>query len=616
VSGDRISEASGAARLDALQPLRERVLRRTLGFLAFAVPGVSLIIISVSLQTGHFDPTTIALSLYTLSFPTLWLLRPRLGMRASAIALLALLALTGFLVEARGGVGTGNILLNALVLLLGALFFGRRGAALGLIVVVALFVLAGLLVLGGYVPPVTKSMWDSTTPGFWLRDSVALLLMGLAIAIIQVYIMERLAGEAARLQSLVEKEQQQRLALENAERERQREREHRVRAQRALEESQRIEALARMAGGIAHDFNNSLTVVMGAADEIGLATSLPEAKERAREIAEAARHTADLTHQLLTLGRRQVSRPQPVRLASQWDRLRTAFRRILPDDIALDMAAPSADLVVNVDPADLARAVLNLVLNARDAMPRGGQLRIQVGERLVAEPDRGLPPGRYAEISVSDQGEGIPDAIRDRMFEPFFTTKPVGRGTGLGLPTVHGLAKDAGGDLQVESTPGAGATFTLRLPTLEADAPAPRTPERAEPAPPAAPTQTRVLVVEDNPYVRANMAKALRNGGFDVTEAADGDQAMARLDERKDFAVLCSDGVMPGAATRDVIARAENQIPSLRVLLCSGHLQEDLLRRGVATGRYAFLAKPFSSGELLAAVRGLAASARSSPQER
>ena len=601
--------SAGNQGSDALQSLRERVLRGALSVLAFGVPGISLVIIIASLVSRHLDPTTIGLSLYTLGFPTLRLLHKRLGYRISAVALLALLALTGFFVEARGGVGTGNILVNALVLLLGALFFGKRGAAVGLLVVVVLFVLAGFLVVTGVVPPITKSMWDSTTVGFWLRDSIALVLMGLAIAVAQVYIVERLTTEAQRLASLVAHEQQQRRALENAEREREREREERMRAQKALEESRRIEALARMAGGIAHDFNNSLTVIMGAAEEVGLAGSLGEAGERACEIVRAARRTAELTRQLLTLGRRQVSQPQPVQLLSLCERLRTAFRRVLPDDIVLDIQPPAADVVAHVDPGELERALFNLVLNARDAMPRGGSLRIHCGPRLVAAGDPELAAGRYTEIAVMDTGQGIAPEHLEHIFEPFFTTKSVGEGTGLGLATVYAFAKASGGTLRAMSTLGAGATFTMLLPTSPRAAAATEPTAHASPAPEGAATGTKVFVVEDNPMVRENMVSVLRRDGIEVTEAADGDQAMVMLAGRPEFSVLCIDGVMPGASTRTVIERAESQLPAVRVLLCSGYLQEDLLRRGVAAGRYAFLPKPFSANDLVSAVRRLAGQA-------
>jgi signal transduction histidine kinase/CheY-like chemotaxis protein len=593
---------------DALQSLRERVLRAALTVLAFAVPGISLVIIIVSLTTRHLDPMTVALSAYTLVFPVLRLLHPHLSFRTSAIALLVLMAVTGFVVAARGGVGNGNILLNALVLLLGALFFGRRGAAVGLLVVVILFVLAGVLVLGGYVPPVTKSMWDSTTPGFWLRESIALALVGLAVLVAQVYVVERLATEARRLEGLVVQEQEQRLALERAEHERECEREQLSDAQRALEESRRIEALARMAGGIAHDFNNSLTVIMGAAESVKLADSPAEAGGCADEIIAGARQAAELTRKLLTLGRQQVASPQPVLLAPLFERLQAAFRRVLPDDIVLDMPVPAGQLTAHVDPTELERALFNLMLNARDAMPKGGHLRVECSGQAIDGEDVGLLPGRYIELHVTDTGLGIPPETIDHIFEPFFTTKSVATGSGLGLATVYAFARESGGMLRVESSPGAGTTFTLFL--LEArEAAAATGPARpASPAPEDFPAGTRVLVVEDNPIVRENMVTILRRDRCEVTEAGDGDQAKALIAAGTEFSVLCIDGVMPGASTREVIADAERRLPNVRVLLCSGYLREELLRRGVATGRYSFLPKPFSARELVSAVRGLVAS--------
>jgi signal transduction histidine kinase len=582
--------------------LREQVLRASLNILAFAVPGISLVIIVASIVSRKFDLMTMVLSAYTLVFPLLRLLRSRLGFRGSAIALLVLLAITGFVVEARGGVAIGNILLNAMVLLLGALFFGRRGAATGLLVVFVLFVLAGFLVVTGRVPRITPDMWDSTRVSFWLRQSIALALMGLAIAIAQVYVVERLATEAKRLASLVKHEQQQRLALESAERERKDEREQRMSAQAALEESRRIEALARLAGGVAHDFNNSLTVIMGSAEQIRFAHSLSEATNCVEEIVAAARQAAELTRQLLTLGRRQVSKPQPVSMTALFERLQTAFRRILPDDVALGVEAPREDIVARLDPNDLERSLLNLVLNARDAMPIGGRISIRCARSAVEGDVAGLPQGRYVEISVSDTGHGMAQETLEHIFEPFFTTKPAGAGSGLGLATVHAFAKDSGGNLTVDSTVGVGTTFTMLLPESADSGVQPEVAMSPSPAG-EIPAEARVLVVEDNPEVRSRMVRILSRGGFRVTEAANGDQAAALIDE--EFSLLCIDGVMPGLPARAVIAQFEKRWPGTRILLCSGYLQEDLLRRGVAAGHYAFLQKPFTSDELLATARGL-----------
>jgi signal transduction histidine kinase len=596
----------GTGRGVVLHTLRERVLRGTLGVLAFGIPAISVVIVLGSLRAGTFDPLTVVLSLYTLSFPALRLLYARLGVRVSAVLLLGLLALTAFFVEARGGAGPGNILLNGLVILLCTLFFGRRGALIGLLAVVGLFVLAGWLVVTGKVPPVTRYMWDPSLPTFWLRGAIAFVLVGLAVVVVQTYIVERLVSEAHRLQELVDHEQHQREALQTAEREREAERTQRLHAQRALEESRRIEALARMAGGIAHDFNNSLTVIMGAAEEVGLARSLDEANARSRDIVQAARQSAELTRQLLTLGRRQILQSQAVVLGPLFERLQVAFRRILPSDISLEVDGPYEALVAHADPAELERALFNLVLNARDAMPQGGRLHVQCSDRSVSDGEGPLALGRYVEIAVSDSGQGIPPDIIDRIFEPFFTTKPAGVGTGLGLATVHAFAREAGGDLCVTSHPGMGATFTLSLPASTRGAEAAESALRTSSAAlVAVPSETRVLVVEDNAIVRGNIARVLRAGGFLVNEAADGAQALSQVEAQPDFAVMCIDGVMPGLSTREVIERVERRCPSLRVLLCSGYLQEDLLRRGVATGRFAFLGKPFSSKDLLSAVRGL-----------
>ncbi len=589
---------------DALQSLREQVLLASLNVLAFAVPGISLAIIIASVVSGTFDPTTMALSAYTLTFPLLRLLHLRIGFRASALTLLVLLALTGFVVEARGGVGAGNILVNALVLLLGALFFGKRGAVVGLMVVTGLFALGGFLVITGRVPHVTVDMWDPTHSRFWVRQILAFILIGLAITVTQVYVVERLATEAKRLASLAKHEQQQRLALEKSEREREHEREQRMSAQAALAESRRIEALARLAGGVAHDFNNSLTVIMGAAEQIRFAGSL-EALNCADEIVAAARQAAELTRQLLTLGRRQVSRPRSVAMAPLFERMQTAFRRVLPDDVALAVEIPKEDLVACLDPNDLERSLLNLVLNARDAMPGGGRISIRCARKADERDGTGLPQGRYLEISVSDTGHGMAPETLDRIFEPFFTTKSVGAGSGLGLATVHAFAKECGGNLTVESTVGAGTTFTMLLPESADDGARPPITLSPSPVLGEVSADTNVLVVEDNPDVRGSMVRILSHSGFQVTQAANGDEAVAAMAERDKLSLLCIDGVMPGRPARDVIDQAEKRWPGMPILLCSGYLPEDLLRRGVAAGRYAFLQKPFTSDELLASARSL-----------
>ena len=591
---------------DPLLSLRTRVLRVTLAILALAVPGVAVLIVLASLRSGTFDDIVVGLSLYTLVFPLLWFLRRRLGFRISAVCVIAALTLTAFFVEARGGVAAGNVLLNALVLTLSAILFGRRGALVSLLAVVVLFVAAGLLVLGQVMPPVELSMWDPSRVSFWVRESAAFAMFATALVLIPVYVIDRLATEAKRLQRLAEAEREQLVALARAEREREQERERRLEALKALEQSRKIEALARLAGGIAHDFNNSLTVIMGAAAEIGAEAPPAENEGNARAIREAAERAAELTRGLLALGQGQVSNPRPVSLQTFLNRLGPALRRLLPGDITLDMTIPPAGVAVEVDPTDLERALLNLVINARDAMPRGGKLAIGCALRGdgVAEHQ-----GRVA-LTVADTGVGMAPEMLDRIFEPFFTTKTPGIGTGLGLATVQAFVKESRGEVLVRSAPDTGTTFTLLLPACAE----PAAPEKEPPAVPrerlAATSARRVLLVEDHEGVRTSMARTLARAGFEVTEAGDGDQAMALLARDSEFSLLCVDGIMPGVPTSVIIERAQ-QYPSMRILLCSGYLPEDLLRRGVRTGRYAYLQKPYSPDELLTAVQ--AALATSSP---
>jgi CheY-like chemotaxis protein len=283
------------------------------------------------------------------------------------------------------------------------------------------------------------------------------------------------------------------------------------------------------------------------------------------------------------------------------NRLETPMRRILADDVQLVMTPPADEAIALVDEAELERALLNLVINAGDAMPRGGTVTIAWRNEEVTNATN-LADGRYVAITISDDGQGMDRETLDRIFDPFFTTKTDKGGTGLGLATVYAFTKDAHGAVDVTSAPGTGTTITIRLPEAgDVNAPAP-TPLTTEPAVKPMPPGARLLVVEDRPDVRASMARILSHHGFDVVETGDGDSALRRLADDHAFALMCIDGVMPGLETATVIERARELAPSMPVLVCSGHVQEELLRRGIATGRYAFLSKPFTTQQLLASV--------------
>ncbi len=581
-------------REDGLRQVRDRVLRGALGSLAIGVPSLSVLITGMELSRGTLGPVTIVLSLYTLAFPLLRLLAPRLGFRASALCLLGLLGLTAFLIQSRGGVAVGSIALNFLVLLLGSVFFGRRGAVLAWLSVVALFVLSAVVVLHEVGPPLTLAMWRPDHAGFWVRETVALCLLGIAIGLTQVFVIERLAHEA-------EREHTQRLALQQAEAAREHEREQRLIAQKALEESRRIEALARLSGGIAHDFNNALTVIMGTAGVLATSAASGEVKAAAGEIVDAAKRAAELTRQLLTLGRRQVSKPRPVPMEPLLTRLQGSLQRLLPSDVrvTVEVADP---LVALVDPGELERALFNLAANAGDAMAGGGELRI-VCRRHAALAD-GSGPGQCVELSVTDTGAGMSPEVLDRIFDPFFTTKGAS-GTGLGLATVYAFAKGAQGDVLVESVAGRGTTFRLRLPEAILDDGAAHEASARAASQIARGPDTHVLVVEDRDDVRASMRRIFARAGLRVSEAPNGARALELLERPNDYALLCVDGVMPGIATSEVLERVHAIAPTLRILLCSGYLEEDLLRRGVAAGRYAFLQKPFTAEDLLRSAAAL-----------
>jgi signal transduction histidine kinase/ActR/RegA family two-component response regulator len=506
------------------------------------------------------------------------------------------------MVAVRGGLTIGNLAVSVLVILLATLFFGRHGAVAALVAVLLVIVTSGVLVVQGSLPPMSRELWDPLNPAVWVRQTFIMTLLGVVMAATELYVVERLAHQVDVHQKLAIREREQRLALERSERERVREREQREQALHALEQSRRIEALARMAGGVAHDFNNALTVIVGGAEMAKLRRDFPEEVEECLdEVLRAAGGAADLSRRLLMLGRQHIAKPTPTAIASLVDRLQTPMRRILADDIHLVVNPPAEDAIALVDEPQLERALLNLVINAGDAMPRGGTVTITWRvEGVVSAPH--MADGRYVSVSISDTGQGMDRETLDRIFDPFFTTKSDKGGTGLGLATVYAFTKESQGAVDATSEPGTGTTITMWLPEARGIHPPAATPVAAQAAVGTVPAGARVLVVEDRADVRSSMSRILSHHGFDVIETSDGDGALRRLAEDQPFALMCIDGVMPGLETATVIERARELAPAMPVLVCSGHVQEELLRRGIATGRYAFLSKPYSSQQLLTSV--------------
>jgi len=373
-----------------------------------------------------------------------------------------------------------------------------------------------------------------------------------------------------------------------------------------LLQAQKMEAVGRLAGGLAHDFNNLLTAMLGSAD---LVLQTIGSEHPAREDAEAIRQTvmraAELTRQLLAFSRQQVLAPRVLDVNTLVAGLERMLRRLIGEDVDL-RAVLAADLGhVRADPAQLEQVIVNLVVNARDAMPHGGKLTIETTNvELDQEYFRDhvvVQPGRYVMLAVSDTGVGMDAGTKARVFEPFFTTKEKGKGTGLGLSTAYGVVKQSGGYIWVYSELGRGTTFKVYLPRVDACV---ETPASAPPEPVPDLGAETVLVVEDQADVRRLTRKVLEMRGYTVLAAGEGTEAL-RVAERHEGPIhlLATDVIMPGMNGREVALLLSASRPEMRVLYLSGYADESIVRQGVLEPGLAFLQKPFAPDALARKVR-------------
>jgi PAS domain S-box-containing protein len=377
------------------------------------------------------------------------------------------------------------------------------------------------------------------------------------------------------------------------------------RAEEQFRQAQKLESVGRLAGGVAHDFNNLLIGILGYAEflEEGIREGRPRTEDLA-EIRKAGERARDLTSQLLSVARRQVIEPRPVDPNEVLLDSEKLLRRLLGEDVDMRFRLEPGVGTVVADPSQLQQVVMNLAVNARDAMPRGGRLTIETSsvqlDARYARHHAEVEPGPYVMIAVSDSGEGMSPEAQAHLFEPFFTTKAAGRGTGLGLATVHGIVKQAGGHIWVYSEAGRGTTFKIYLP-LRAEVPA----RAREPAPPPAPGGHEcVLLVEDDPSARALARRALGGAGYEVLAAANGREALevVAASPRPPDLVL-TDVVMPemsGKELADALLRAR---PSLRVLYLSGYTEDTIVHHGILDSTINLLPKPYTPSALLARVR-------------
>jgi CheY-like chemotaxis protein len=370
-----------------------------------------------------------------------------------------------------------------------------------------------------------------------------------------------------------------------------------------------MEAVGRLAGGVAHDFNNLLSVIMSYSGM--LLQELPVDNPihgDIQEIQGAVERAAELTRQLLAFSRQQLLQPRRLDVNSHVLNVAKMLRRVIGEDIALETDLEQSMWPVDADPGQLEQVLMNLAVNARDAMPGGGTLRLSSAnvtvDALQLRDRPGLVPGDYVSLGVEDTGVGIDPARLPQIFEPFYTTKEMGDGTGLGLATVYGIVKQSGGYIYVDSVPGRGSRFSVLMP---------RRGERAgeegsggaRPAAAALPRgRETILVVEDEAPVRVVVRRMLERLGYTVREAADGAQALAFVEasaERIDL--LLTDVIMPEMHGRALAERLMTSEPGIRVLYMSGYTDDDILRRGLTQPGTVLLQKPFTPEELARAVR-------------
>jgi len=373
-----------------------------------------------------------------------------------------------------------------------------------------------------------------------------------------------------------------------------------------LRQAQKMEAVGRLAGGVAHDFNNLLTIITGRS---ALLLGRLKADDPLRRSVELIQKTSDraaaLTRQLLAFSRKQVLQRRILDLNTVVEDTSAMLRRLIGEDIELSLILRAGAGRVNADPGQLEQVLLNLAVNARDAMPKGGTLGLETDcARLEVAPagrPDALPPGPYAVLRVIDTGVGMDPATQARIFEPFFTTKEPGKGTGLGLSMVHGVVRQHGGEIRVRSVVDGGTTFEIYLPQVEATAD-PSGPGEAA-ARPATGSET-VLLVEDEEEVRALAREVLQRQGYTVLEAADGGHALQVYEkEGERIDVILTDVVMPRMSGRELVDRVRATKPAMPVLYMSGYTEDAILRHGVLDASMLLLGKPFAPADLVRKIR-------------
>jgi len=377
----------------------------------------------------------------------------------------------------------------------------------------------------------------------------------------------------------------------------------RRRLEEQFRQAQKMEVVGHLAGGVAHDFNNLLNVIIGYS-EMTLAKMDPASPffEHISQVLKAGERAAVLTRQLLAFSRKQIMEPKILDLNALVTNLHKMLRRLVREDIEIVLALSPAPVCVKADPGQIEQVITNMVVNARDAMPRGGKLTIVTGNiTLGHDPTRpDVEPGEYVRLSIRDTGTGMTDAVKGHLFEPFFTTKPVGQGTGLGLATCFGIVKQSDGHIAVESEVGQGTTFHIYLPRVAENAVVAAGPQAGGTLPRG---QETILLVEDEPAVREVAEMMLADLGYKVLVAADGKEALRLVQETGAVDLLITDVVMPEMNGRQLAGELRQRCPQLKVLFISGYTANAIVHQGVLDPGVAFLQKPFLTYTLARKVR-------------
>jgi two-component system, cell cycle sensor histidine kinase and response regulator CckA len=515
--------------------------------------------------------------------------RPHWRYSLRAFGFCALMFLTGTAALASVGLLPGPTLVCAFVVIAARLFLGARAMLVALALTTPAFVFAARAHAG--------QVWadaESLGAWFWVREGAGFAMPTASIAMIVAHVVAQLersldaTSEALRRLSATEAERERtQLTL--------------AKTEEALLRSQKLEAVGRLAAGVGHDFNNTLQVMLSWASILRDERDESSLDEGLEAIERAALQGRELTQRLLEFGRRDVRAPtrsSPLELVRDSAH---SLRRLLPEDISIDLDLDESAPALLVDPAQLAHVLLNLGVNARDAMPAGGALRLAVASLAASELPTGtvlpMPSEQVVRLSMSDTGEGMTQETLSHLFEPFYTTKGE-RGTGLGLATAYSVVQRNGGCIRVESEVGRGSTFHLYFPAQSGGSEA----AEVERATPRRDSRARavVMVAEDDADVRQTIVRVLGGAGYRVLESCDASSAIALLEQRGgEVDLLCTDGIMPGGGTRQLIDRYLGYRPDGRVIVCSGYVQEELLRRDLDAGAHAYLPKPFLVTELL-----------------